>query len=142
MSFRYLLTENQNRLAKEIYNEIKDLTTIPENKNKLPFLININLEEIRCLLLYLSLIYNDEVENHLIEIYKLLIHTFTQENILNAIFSQQKKYIKIEDLINIYEQNSHTNIFKFLEKVERNKLMIYTFSPYYKDIFTESTSIL
>ncbi len=139
MSFRYLLTENQNRLAKEIYNEIKDLTTIPENKKKLPFLVNVNLEEIRCLLLNLSLIYNDEIENHLIDIYKLLIPTFTQENILNAIFSQQKKYIKREDLIDIYEQNSHTNIFKFLEKVERNKLMIYTFSPYYKDIFTEST---
>jgi hypothetical protein len=139
MSFRYLLTENQNRLAKEIYNEIKDLTTIPENKKKLPFLVNVNLEEIRCLLLNLSLIHNDEIENHLIDIYKLLIPTFTQENILNAIFSQQKKYIKREDLIDIYEQNSHTNIFKFLEKVERNKLMIYTFSPYYKDIFTEST---
>ena len=141
MSFRYLLTENQNRLAKEIYYEIRDLTTVPENKKKLPFLVNINLEEIRCLLLYLSSIYNDELDNHLIEIYKLLIPTFTQENILNAIFSQQKKYIKIDDLINIYEQNSHTNIFKLLEKVERNKLMVYTFSPYYKDIFTENTLI-
>ena len=139
MSFRYLLTENQNRLAKEIYNEIKDLTTIPENKKKLPFLVNINIEEIRCLLLYLSSVYEDDVENHIIEIYKLLVPTFTQENILNAIFSQQKKYIKKDDLINIYEKASHTNIFKFLENVENNKLMVYTFSPYYKDIFTENT---
>ena len=138
MSFSYLLTENQNRLAKEIYNEIKDLTTIPENKKMLPFLVNINIEEIRCLILYLSSVYEDEVENHVSEIYKLLIPTFTQENILNAIFSQQKKYIKKDELIKIYQQHTHTNIFKFLEKVDKNKLMVYTFSPYYKDIFTEN----
>ena len=137
MSFRYLLTENQNRLAKDIYNEIKDLTTIPENKKMLPFLVNINIEEIRCLLLNISSNYED-VENHIIDIYKLLIPTFTQENILNAIFAPQKKYIKKDDLIKIYQEHTHTNIFKFLEKVENNKLMIYTFSPYYKDIFTES----
>ena len=141
MSFRYLLTENQNRLAKEIYNEIKDLTTIPENKKMLPFLVNINIEEIRCLLLYLTSIYNEDVENHIIDIYKLLIPTFTQENILNAIFSQQKKFIKKDDLIKIYEQNTHTNIYKFLENVDKNKLIIYTFSPYYKDIFTEANKI-
>ena len=138
MSFRYLLTENQNRLAKDIYNEIKDLTTIPENKKMLPFLVNINIEEIRCLLLDISSKYKDDVENHIIDIYKLLIPTFTQENILNAVFAPQKKYIKKEDLIKIYQEHTHTNIFKFLEKVENNKLMIYTFSPYYKDIFTES----
>ena len=137
MSFRYLLTENQNRFAKDIYNEIKDLTTIPENKKMLPFLVNINIEEIRCLLLNISSNYED-VENHIIDIYKLLIPTFTQENILNAIFAPQKKYIKKDDLIKIYQEHTHTNIFKFLEKVENNKLMIYTFSPYYKDIFTES----
>ena len=140
MSFRYLLTENQNRLAKDIYNEIKDLTTIPENKKMLPFLVNINIEEIRCLLLDISSKYKDDVENHIIDIYKLLIPTFTQENILNAVFAPQKKYIKKEDLIKIYQEHTHTNIFKFLEKVENNKLMIYTFSPYYKDIFTESIS--
>ena len=100
MSFRYLLTENQNRLAKDIYNEIKDLTTIPENKKMLPFLVNINIEEIRCLLLNISSNYED-VENHIIDIYKLLIPTFTQENILNAIFAPQKKYIKKDDLIKI-----------------------------------------
>ena len=138
MSFRYLLTENQNRLAKDIYNEIKDLTTIPENKKMLPFLVNINIEEIRCLLLDISSKYKDDVESHIIDIYKLLIPTFTQENILNAVFGPQKKYIKKEDLIKIYQEHTHTNIFKFLEKVENNKLMIYTFSPYYKDIFTES----
>jgi len=142
MSFRYLLTENQNRLAKDIYNEIKDLTTIPENKKMLPFLVNINIEEIRCLLLYLTSIYNEDMENHIIDIYKLLIPTFTQENILNAIFSQQKKYIKKDDLIKIYQQDTHTNIYKFLEKTERNKLMIYTFSPYYKDIFKEANNIV
>ena len=142
MSFRYLLTENQNRIAKEIYNEIKELTTIPENKKMLPLLVNINREEIRSLLLNLATKYedkNDNYENHIEEIYKLLIPTFTQENILNAIFSPEKKYIKKADLIKIYEENSHTNIFKFLEEVKSNKLMIYTFSPYYKDIFTELT---
>ena len=143
MSFRYLLTEKQNKIAKEIYNEIKDLTTTQENKeNKkyLPLLVNINLEEIRSLLLDLSMKV-DNIENNAKEIYKLLIPTFTQENILNSIFSPQKKYIKKDDIIQIYEENTHTNIFKFLENVENNKLIVYTFSPYYKDIFTENNKI-
>ena len=142
MSFRYLLTEKQNHLAKEIYNEIRDLTTIPENKKMLSFLVNVNIEEIRCLLLYLTSIYGEDVENHLIEIYKLIIPTFTQENLLNAIFLQEKKYIKKDDIIKIYEQDNHTNIYKFLEKIDKNKLMIYTFSPHYNDLFSENNKIV
>ena len=139
MSFKYLLNEKQNRIAKELFDEIKDLTTIPDNKKFTPLLVNINLEEIRCLLLDLSYKF-DNIENNISEIYKLLIPTFTQENILNSIFSPEKKYIKKEDLIKIYEENSHTNIFKFLEKVENNKIIIYTFSPYYEDIFKQNQS--
>ena len=138
MSFEYLLTERQNYLAKEICKEIKDLTSIQENKDILPFLVNINIEEIRCLILKLASNNEDDLENHINEIYGLLIPTFTQENILNSIFSQQKKYIKRDELIQIYQKNSHTNIFKFLENVKSNKLMVYTFSPYYKDIFKDS----
>ena len=140
ISFRYLLTEKQNRIAKELFDEIKDLTTIPENKRFLPLLVNINLEEIRCLLLDLSTKV-ENIEDNIKEIYQLLIPTFTQENILNAVFSPQKKYIKKEDIINIYEENTHTNIFKFLENVKRNKLVVYTFTPYNKDIFTEQNNI-
>ena len=137
MSFEYLLTEKQNKLAKEIYNEIKNLTSIPENKEMLPFLVNINLEEIRCLLLE----YKDAEKILIEKIFKKIIPTFTQENILNSIFSQEKKYIKKSELIKIYEENSHTNVFKFLEKVENNKLLIYTFSPYDKDIFSDRNKI-
>ena len=140
MSFRYLLTEQQNNLAKKLFNEIKELAVIPENKNDHPLLVNINIEEIRCLILNIASIYEDDIENHIYEIYKVLIPTFTQENILNAVFSPQKKYIKKDDLIQIYEENTHTNIFKFLKNVKKNKIMIYTFSPYYKDIFTEDNS--
>ena len=94
--------------------------------------MNINKEEIRCLLLK----YNNYDEKYIIEkIFEKIIPTFTQENILNALFSQQKKFIKKDDLIKIYEQNNHTNVFKFLEKIETNRLIIYTFSPYNKDIF-------
>ena len=81
------------------------------------------------------------MEKNIIQIYQLIIPTFTQENILNCIFSTQEKYIKKEDIMQIYEKNTHTNIYKFLEKVENNKLIIYTFSPYYKDIFTEKNKI-
>ena len=49
----------------------------------------------------------------------------------------KKKYIKKDELIKIYKENSHTNIYNFLQNVKENRLMIYTFSPYYKDIFTE-----
>ena len=140
MSFRYLLTDRQNNLAKELFEEIKDLTRIKENKKILPLLVNINLEEIRCLLLDLSTKV-ENIENNIKDIYKLLIPTFTQENLLNSIFSSEKKYIKKEDIISIYEENNHTNIFKFLESVKRNRIIIYTFSQYYEDIFTENNII-
>ena len=143
MSSSYLMTEKQNELAKEIYREIEDLTSIPENKQMIHLLININLEEIKCLLINITSKYKDDVDlnKNIIEIYKLLVPNFTQENILNALFLTNKKFIKNEDLINIYEQNFHSNIFNFLENIEKNKLMIYTFSPYDKDIFSIDTKI-
>ena len=140
MSFRYLLSEKQIIIAKELYEEIKELTTLPENKGISPLLVNINNEEINCLVFELSMRV-DDIEKNLNQIYKLIIPTFTQENILNAVFSTQEKFIKKEDIIKIYEENTHTNIYKFLEKVIKNKLIIYTFSPYYKDIFSENNNI-
>jgi hypothetical protein len=47
ISFKFLLSDKQNLISEEIFVEIKDITKIPENKNK-PLLININIEEIRC----------------------------------------------------------------------------------------------
>ena len=38
ISFQYLLNDEQNRIAEELYEEIKDLTTIPENKGTKPLL--------------------------------------------------------------------------------------------------------
>ena len=83
----------------------------------------------------------DNIEDNIREIYKKLIPTFTQENILSSIFSPQKKYIKKQDMIKIYEENSHTNIYKFFEKLENNKVIIYTFSND-KDIFAENNNII
>ena len=143
MSFRYLLTEKQNHIADELYQEIIDLTTIPNEKEKIkykPMLVNINEEEIRALILDLSMKI-DDIEKKIEQIYKVLIPTFTQENILNSLFSPQKKYIKKEDLIKIYEENTHTNIYKFLETIENNKLMIYTFSPNNIDVFSEKKNV-
>ena len=140
ISFKYILTEKQNLIAKELFEEIRDLTTIPENKNILPLLININIEEIRCLILEISMGGKD-IEKNLYQIYKFLIPTFSQENVLCSLFSQEKKYIKKDEIIQIYEENSHTNVYKFLENVKKNKLIIYTFSPYYKDLFNENEDI-
>ena len=137
ISFQYLLNDEQNRIAEELYEEIKDLTTIPENKGTKPLLVNINIEEIRSLILELST-KEENIEKNINLVYKVLIPTFSQENILSSIFSQEKKYIKKEDLMQIYEENSHTNVYKYLEKIKKNKLVIYTFSPYFKDLFKEN----
>ena len=142
MSFNYLLNEKQKLISKELYEEIIELTSLSENKKNSPLLVNINIEEIRCLIFELSQRVNgDELEKNIAQIYKLIIPTFTQENILSCLFSTQEKFIKKEDLIKIYNENSHTSISKFLEKVERNKIIIYTFSQFYKDIFTETNKI-
>ena len=52
-----------------------------------------------------------------------------------------KKNINNNDILKFYGKHSHANIFKFLEEVENNKLIIYTFSPHIKDIFTEKNNI-
>jgi len=140
ISFQYLLNDEQNRIAEELYEEIKDLTTIPEIKGIKPLLVNINVEEIRSLILELST-KEENIEKNINLVYKELIPTFSQENILSSIFSQEKKYIKKEDLIQIYEENSHTNVYKYLKKVKKNKLVIYTFSPYFKDLFKENVNV-
>ena len=92
LSFQYLLTKNQNNLAKIIYKKIQYLTTIPGNKNKnsIPFYSNINIEQIRCLLLKMIYKYDGNIgniENHMNEIIKILIPNFTQEKILQAVLS-------------------------------------------------------
>ena len=140
ISFQYLLNDEQNRIAEELYEEIKDLTTIPEIKGIKPLLVNINVEEIRSLILELST-KEENIEKNINLVYKVLIPTFSQENILSSIFSQEKKYIKKEDLIQIYEENSHTNVYKYMKKVKKNKIVIFTFSPYFKDLFKENDNV-
>ena len=137
LSFRDILTDSQNYLAQEIYQEIINLTSNFHDENK-SSLININIEEIRCLLLNLS----SNFEGYAKEIYKLLIPTFTQENILKFLSYKQKKYIKNEEVIKIYKENTYSNIYQFFEKVKRNKLIIYTFSSIYNDIFQENNNKL
>ena len=139
ISFKFLLSDKQNLISEEIFEEIKDITKIPENKNK-PLLININIEEIRCLILKLSR-NNVDFEKNLRKIYEYLIPTFSQENILTSIFSQSKKYINKGDIIDIYLKESHTNVFKFLERLINNNVIIYTFSPCYKDLFDDNNNI-
>jgi len=142
ISFNYLLNEKQKLISKELYDEIVELTSLSENKKSFSLLVNINIEEIRCLIFELSQRINiDELEKNIVQIYKLIIPTFTQENILCSLFSKQEKFIKKEDLIKIYKENSYINIKKFLEKVEKNKIIVYTLSQFYEDIFTESNKI-
>ena len=145
MSFEYLLNEHQKQIAKELYEEIIELTSIQDNNEdngnkKSPLLVNINEEEINYLVLDLSKKYKN-LESNISSIYELLIPTFTQENFISAMLSSNKKYISNNEILKFYEKNSHTNIFKFLEEIESNKLIIYTFSPHYKDVFTEKNDI-
>ena len=146
MSFEYLLNEHQKEIAKELYEEIIDLTTIQDNNDediknkKLPLLVNINKEEINYLVLDLSK-KSKNLENNIGSIYELLIPTFTQENFISAMLSSNKKNINNYEILKYYEKNSHTSIFKFLKELEKNKVIVYTFSPYYKDIFTEKSDI-
>ena len=91
ISFNYLLNEKQKLISKELYDEIVELTSLSENKKSFSLLVNINIEEIRCLIFELSQRINiDELEKNIVQIYKLIIHTFTQENILCSLFSKQE----------------------------------------------------
>ena len=75
------------------------------------------------------------------QIYELLVPTFSQENFLSYIFSKQKRNIDIEDIKTIYEKDNHINILKYLEKVNKNKLVVYTFSPFFAELFAENNYI-
>ena len=90
ISFKYLLNEYQNGLSNNLYQELVEMTSLLQ-KDKSPLLLNINKEEIRCLLLDLSLknVPNNENINLLSE---KIAPLFSQENILNISYSPKRKY--------------------------------------------------
>ena len=134
ISFKYLLNEYQNGLSHNIYKELIEMTSLLQ-KDKSPLLLNINKEEIRCLILDLSLknVPNNENINLLSE---KIAPLFSQENILNISYSPKRKYFSKDNLLKIYEKESHSNFKDFLKDLNRLKVLIYTFSPFNKDIFS------
>ena len=134
ISFKYLLNEYQNGLSNNLYQELVEMTSLLQ-KDKSPLLLNINKEEIRCLLLDLSLknVPNNENINLLSE---KIAPLFSQENILNISYSPKRKYFSQDNLLKIYEKESHSNFIDFLKDLNRLKVLIYTFSPFNRDIFS------
>ena len=131
LSFKDLLTKEQNKLSKDLLKMIKSL--IQSNENKEPKIIlskqllNCNKDEID------GIIYNSG-KNSLIEmkeeVFKKIAPTFSQDLIIfasNSVFAT--RYPKdFQMILSIYNSTEHRNLYNFLKNMKNTRNVIYTFS--------------
>ena len=144
ISFESLINNEQKEISKYISKMLKDIVKltyelIPNFKFDLEKeLINCDLEEIE------GIIYSfrNKVKNNLIkdEILKKIVPTFSQDILVAMKVSNfESQYAEdIKNIFNIYKKDEHSNISNFLEKTNKLKNIIYTFSNIHEDIEIKS----
>ena len=150
ITFEYLLNENEVKMSKQIYNLFQTLieSDLKEIKNDLNYqLINCDLEEIQGIFYQVSekvkkgnnsLFKNNESKKitnlniYKEKIFNKIIPTFSQDIIFFSKYSNfgQKYKEELNNIISIYfnKKYQHTNLKSFLESIQSEKHIIYTFS--------------
>ena len=144
VSFKDSLTEKQINLATDLVSSFENIKTFNNEKNlvyNLPdLMINCNSDEIEGLIYKISNQFkdkkddNDFIEN---EIFKTLVPTFCQDIIASikySGFATGENAERAKKILEIYKQREINNFTQFLEKMKKDKNVIYTFSNIY-DIF-------
>ena len=142
ISFDNLISKQISDFINEIFNKIKDLTSIGANQNSLQIkfknqIINCGKEEIKGIVY--SIIKNKNLdtlyeENDLKEIemkvMQYIVPTFSQDIIGISKFSNFERRYKedLENIYTIYKETHRYNIIEFLKKSVKYKNIIYTFS--------------
>ena len=136
-SFENLLNKNENEIALQIYELLKEGITpiIKEDSKKNTkidisnHLVNFDLEEIRAIVYNNRNLNLEEIKN---EIYQKIVPTFSQDIIVNMNYSSfsSKNPEEFKKIIEIYEKKPN-NFEKFLETLKtknQSKNIIFTFS--------------
>ena len=136
ISFEYLLTIEMNKAAEDIYTLIQDLVKIhlpEEDKFKISYdinklLVNCDKEEIQGIIYskYRELQIQD-LQDYVLEKISL---TLPQDIVLLIKYSgfQQKYNIITDKIIKYYNQGEHNNLYRFIQKMENPKNVVYTFT--------------
>ena len=132
VSFEYLLKKDLIYLSNEINEIIKDLVSLGLEKAKIDFskqLINCDLEEIRGII-YDSMKNKRERHEMREEVLKKIVPTFSQDIIASTKIStfEQKHHGIINRIYEIYNESHYNNLTSFLQKMNNNKNVVYTFS--------------
>ena len=144
VSFKDSLNEKQINLASDLITSFENIRTFNKEKNlvyNLPdLMINCNIDEIEGLIYKISNKYkdkkddNDFIEN---EIFKIIVPTFCQDIIASikySGFAEGNNAERAKKILDIYKQREINNFSQFLNKMKKDKNVIYTFSNIY-DIF-------
>ena len=145
VSFKDSLNERQKELAKSLKNSFDCIRTFNGKESQLVYnlpdlMINCNIDEIEGLIYKICNKYqdkrddNDFLEN---EIFKIIVPTFCQDIIASvkySDFSIGNNAERAKKILDIYKLKDINNFSQLLEKMKKDKNVIYTFSNIY-DIY-------
>ena len=149
ISFQDSLNDEQIELAKEISNSLEKIKTFNNKEKKLVYnlpdlLINCSKNEIEGLIYKICRENEDKIndkdfiEN---EILKIIVPTFCQDIIASVKYSGfnvGKNENFANKIIDIYKKREINNFEQFLQKIKKNKNVVYTFSHIFENIFPEN----
>ena len=147
-SFEVLLEKELINKSKEIEEVIKSLINLIDKNKRTVIdlkkqLILCGLEEIQGLIYQLNKS-GKFIVDLMEEVLKKISNLLSQDIIAYATKNNYiQKYPTIYEKIQLnYNQNEHSNIFNFIEKMDNNKNIIYTFSDILESIFKNEKEII
>ena len=152
VSFKDSLNQNQINLAENLTKFFDKIRTFNGNEKQLIYnlpdlMLNCNRDEIEGLIYKISNKYkNKNVDNKYIEneIFNKLVPTFCQDIIASVKYSgviSGDNSERAKNILEIYKRREINNFSQFLEKMKKDKNVIYTFSNIYDIFITEEKNI-
>jgi hypothetical protein len=146
MSFEYMMNEELIRVAEKIKTNIDGFFKWNKNTFKAinydltKLMINCGKEEIQ------ALVYNankkgikkENISDYVLE--KITL-TLPQDILINLKISGTKQTQNLQKVLEFYKKGEHSNFAKFLEKVQSQKNIVYTFTGYLDEILDDDCKI-
>ena len=143
MSFEYLMDEELIKESNKIKNNIDGFFKCNNNTFKAinydlqKLMINCDKEEIQALVYesHKKGIKKEDINDFVLE--KIAL-TLPQDILVNLKISGPKQSKNFKKILDFYGKGEHENFLNFLEKIDNQKNIIYTFSGYLEEVFEES----
>ena len=145
MSFEYMMNQELIRVAEKIKNNIdgffkcnKKFKAINYDLTKL--MINCGKEEIQALVYDANKkgIKKENISDYVLE---KIAMTLPQDILVNLKLAGTKQENNLKTILKYYGKGEHTNFYKFLENVQNQKNIIYTFTGYLEDVIKDNDLI-